>query len=119
MAKRVFNFQGTNKGKFMIAGANYVRKPLHLNKDTITLISYVEANFAEVCENSLTKGFCNGQCKSCPIQGAHDQTLIALASKPQVINVVNNYHINNCRNVFISSEPCAKDRGIRREDALK
>lgn len=119
MAKRVFNFKGTNKGKFVVAGANYIHKPLRLNKDTITLISYIENNFGEVCENSLTKGFCSGRCKNCPIQGAHDQALTALATKPQIINVVNNYHINNCKNVFISSEPCAKDRGVRKEDALR
>lgn len=111
MARRVFNFEGTNRSKFLIAGSNYVRKPLRLNKDTITLVSYVENNFGEVCDNGLTKGFCCGQCKNCPIQGAHDQSLIALATRPQAVH----YHINNCRNVIIMNEPCARDRGVIRE----
>lgn len=113
MARGVFNFAGTNRGKFLVAGANYVRKPLKLNKDTITLVSYIENNFAEVCEDSLSKGFCNGQCKNCPIQGAHDQSLIFLATQPGEAQV--HYHINNCKNVVVFNEPCAKDRGVIKE----
>lgn len=113
MARRVFNFEGTNRGKFLVAGANYIRKPLKLNKDTVTLVSYIENNFAEVCEDSLSKGFCNGQCKNCPIQGAHDQSLIALATRPS-INVANNYNIHHV-NVVNFSEPCARDRGVIQE----
>lgn len=113
MARKVFNFAGINRGKFLVAGANYVRKPLKLNKDTVTLVSYIENNFAEVCEDSLGKGFCNGQCKNCPIQGAHDQALVILATQPKKEMY---YHISNCRTVTIFNEPCAKDRGVRKED---
>lgn len=109
MARRVFNFKGTNRSKFLVAGANYIRKPLRLDRDTITLVSFVETNFSEVCDNGLTKGFCSGQCKHCPIQGAHDQSLITLATRPQTEV---HYHIDNCRNVVIMNEPCARDRGV-------
>lgn len=112
MARRVFNFEGSSRSKFLVAGANYIRKPLKLNKDTVTLVSYIENNFSEVCENSLTKGFCSGQCKNCPIQGAHDQSLVILATQPRVQV---HYHINNCKNVMIFDEPCAKDRGVKKD----
>lgn len=111
MARRVFNFEGINRNKFMVAGANYIRKPLRLNRDTITLVSFIETNFSEVCEDSLTKGFCSGQCKNCPIQGAHDQSLVILAIQSKEVH----YHIENCRNVMIFDEPCAKERGVIRE----
>lgn len=107
--KHVFNFEGTSRSKFLIAGANYIRKPLRLNRNAITLVSFVETNFSEVCDNGLTKGFCTGQCKTCPIQGARDQSLITLATRPQTVI---NYNISDCRNVIIYNEPCARDRGV-------
>lgn len=113
MGRKSFSFIGTSRSKFFIAGANYIRKPIKFNRDTITLVSFIENNFAEVCEDSLSKGFCNGQCKNCPIQGAHDQSLVILATTPKKEI---HYHISNCRNVTILNEPCAKDRGVRKED---
>lgn len=113
MARRVFNFEGTNRGKFIMAGVHYVQKPLRLeHRCTFDLLRFVENNYNEVCNDGISKGFCTGFCKGCPIQGAHDQAILALGMSGQKSEI----HIHvNCKNVFITNEPCAKDRGVKKD----
>lgn len=110
MAKE-FNFKGTEARKFFIAGSNYIRKVLRLNREKATLFEYAEENYTQVCNEGCMKGFCYGRCKDCPVQKAYETTLKELSHRESTQTVINVY---GGKNVFNISEPCAKDRGVKR-----
>lgn len=72
MAKNVFNFKGTDRNKFMLAGANYTRRCLRsYSEDYEKLLRYTQTNFEQVCSDGCSKGFCYGKCMTCPVQTAY------------------------------------------------
>ncbi len=81
--KKAFDFKGSNLSKFRIAGANYIRKVVRLNRPLEVLLSYTTNNYGEVCEDGISKGFCTGQCRFCMVQQAYNDTISLCAMKAQ------------------------------------
>lgn len=89
MANRTFNFEGTNRNKFLIAGANYTsRATRSFSKNYEKLLQYTQQNLEQVCCDGASKGFCYGTCTTCPVQQAYKQAVQELMRRacrePQV-----------------------------------
>ena len=80
---RPFEFQGTNPGKFFIAGTNYISKVVNFKRDKATLLMYLFNNKEEVCNDGCSKGFCTHSCTTCRIQGCYERAMLIIALMPE------------------------------------